>query len=203
MAERQKEEELLKCAKELQLEARRIIDELGIFSILRKISEPFFIGSIESGLMVWPDIDILAYMDKININKVSDLLKEFALLPMIQKVQFNNFRELRRDHIKSRMRFPHAYYIGLRSIQPSGEWKIDIWFGEKGTPINDYDLPDPKSITKEQRIAILKLKKAWLDKEGGYKDGVISTDFYRAVLEGGIMKEEKFKDYIKQKNNQI
>jgi len=191
--------ELLKCADELQQEAKRIIDELGIFSILGKISEPSIIGSVKNGLMVWPDIDIQAYMDKLDIDKVLSLLKEFALVPTVQKVQFSNFRELRRDHLKSKRRLPHGYYIGLRSIQPSGEWKIDIWFGEKGTPINDYDLPDNQSITKEQRIAILKLKKAWLDEEGGYKDEVISTDFYKAVLEQGVMDIRGFKSYIKQK----
>lgn len=191
--------ELLKCADELQQEAKRIIDELGIFSILKKISEPSVIGSAKSGLMVWPDIDIEAYMDKLDINKVSDLLKEFVLLPTIQKVQFSNFRELRRDHLKNKARLPHGYYIGLRSIQPSGEWKIDIWFGKKGTPINDYDLPNNQSITEEQRITILKLKKAWLDEKGGYKDEIISTDFYKAVLGQGVMNIEEFKSYIKQK----
>jgi len=194
-----KDEALLKEADYLQQEAKRVMEELGIFLILGRISEPSIIGSAENGLMVWPDIDIQAYMDKPDINKVLGILKELALIPTVQKVQFSNFLELRRDYLKSKMRLPHGYYVGLRSIQPSGEWKIDIWFGEKGTPINDYDLPDPNSITREQRIAILKLKKAWLDKEGGYKDEVISTDFYKAVLERGIVSEKEFKDYIKQK----
>jgi len=194
-----KDKAILKEANDLHTEAKRIIEELGILSILKRISEPSVIGSAENGLMVWPDIDIQAYMDKLDINKVLDLLKGFALIPTIQKVQFSNFRELRRDHLKNKKRLPHGYYIGLRSIQPSGEWKIDIWFGEKGTPINDYELSNSKGLTKEQRIAILRLKKAWLNNEGGYIDGVISTDFYKAVLEYGIMDEERFRDYIKQK----
>lgn len=43
---------LLKRADELQQEAKRIINELGIFSILKKISEPSIIGSAKNGLMV-------------------------------------------------------------------------------------------------------------------------------------------------------
>jgi len=193
--------ELLKRADDIHKEAQRIINELGIFSILERISEPSVIGSAENGLMVWPDIDIQAYMDKLDIDKVLDLLKDFALIPTVQKVQFSNFRELRRDHLKSKRRFPCGYYVGLRSIQPSGEWKIDIWFGEKGAPINDYELPKSKDITEEQRIAILKLKRAWLNEGGGYMDGVISTDFYRAVLEQGITTEKGFNDYIKNKTS--
>lgn len=135
----------------------------------------------------------------LDLNKVVDFLGEFALLPTIQKVQFSNYRELRRDHLKNRASFPHAYYIGLRSIQLSGEWKIDIWFGEIGTPLNDYDMPSFSNITKEQRIAILKLKKAWLDEKGGYKDGVISTDFYKSVLEREVSNKEEFKTYLEQK----
>lgn len=195
------QDKLLKQADDFQKEAKRIINELGILSILGRISEPSVIGSVKNGLMVWPDIDIQAYMNKLDINKVLDLLKELALISTVQKVQFSNFRELRRDHLKSKMRLPRGYYIGLRSIQPSGEWKIDIWFGEKGVPINDYDLPDCQDMPKEQRAAILKLKRAWLDERGGYKDEVISTDFYKAVLEHGIVDEEGFEDYIKNKAN--
>lgn len=197
MSIKQTDEELLKRAEELKNEARRIVDELGIFNILKKISEPSFIGSVENGLIVWSDIDIQAYMEEIDINKVLDLLKEFALLPTIQKVQFSNFRELRRDNIKSKMRLPHGYYIGLRSIQPSGEWKIDIWLGEKGISINDYEIPDPSAITKEQKAAILRIKNIWLAEESGYKDGVTSVDIYKAVLEHGITDEDSFKNYIK------
>jgi len=195
----QSDYKLLKHASDLQQEAKRIIDQLGIFSILKEFSEPSFIGSAENGLMVWPDIDINAYMKELDLNKVTDVLKKFALLPTIQKVQFNNYRELRRDHLKRRVRFPHAYYVGLRSIQPSGEWKIDIWFGKTGEPLNDYDVPSSSNITEKQRITILKLKKAWLDDKGGYKDEAISTDFYKAVLEYGVTNKKEFKSYLRQK----
>lgn len=191
------DEELLKRAQELQKEARRIVDQLGIFSILKKISEPFFAGSVKNGLMAGRDIDIESYMEKIDIDKIVNLLKEFALLPTVQKVQFNNFLDLRRDYPKNRTRFPYGYYIGLRSIQPSGEWKMDIWFGEKGKPLGDYKTPDPSEITEEQKIAILRIKDLWLAKEGGYKDMVIAVDIYKAVLEHGVTNEDEFKNYLK------
>jgi len=194
---RQTDEKLLKRAEELKKESHRIIDELGIFNILKKISEPYLIGSAENGLMVGRDIDIESYMDKFDIDKVLDLLKGLALIPTIQKVQFNNFRELRQDYLKTRRRFPHGYYIGLRSIQPSGVWKIDIWFGEKGIPLSDYKTPDSSKITKKQKAAILRIKNLWLAKEGGYKDEVNSIDIYKAVLEHGIMDEDNFRAYIK------
>ncbi len=194
---RKSEKELLDKADSLQKEAKRIINSLGIISILEKVSEPHVVGSADNGLMVWPDIDINAYMEEVNLDEVLDQLKNFALLPTIQKVQFGNFRELRRDHLKNKTHFPKGYYIGLRSIQPSGEWKIDIWFGEKGTPINDYNIPRPEEITNKQRVAILGLKDMWIDKNGGYRDGVKSTDFYKAVLEEGVRSEDDFKNYIK------
>lgn len=191
--------EILKRADDLRREAERIINELGIFSILEKISDPSIIGSVKNGLMAWPDIDIQAYMDEPDLDKIAGLLKGLALLPTIQKVQLSNFREFRRDSLKSRARFPRAYYVGLRSIQPSGEWKMDIWFGKKGTPLNDYELPDSSSITEKQRLAILRFKKAWLDEKGGYKNGLISTDFYKAVLEYGAADEEGFRSYLKKR----
>ena len=190
-------DELLKSAEKLQREAKRIIDELGLFSILKKISEPSLVGSVENGLMVWPDIDIQAYMKKLNLDKVLNLLREFALLPTVQKVQFSNFRELRRDHLKDRKHFPYAYYVGLRSVQLSNEWKIDIWFWEKENPINNYNTANFLNITKEQKIAILRIKKAWLDEKGGYKDKIASVDIYKAVLERGITNENDFRNFIK------
>ena len=198
MSTKQSDYELLKSASELQREAKHIIEELEIFSTLRKISEPSVVGSVENGLMVWQDIDIHTYMKKLDINKVAGLLREFVLLPTIQKVQFSNFREMRRDHIKNRAAFPRAYYVGLRSIRPTGEWKIDIWFGEIGKPLNDYYMPDFSKIAKDQRIAILKLKKLWIDEKSGYKDGVISVDFYKAVLERGVKNADEFRAYLKQ-----
>lgn len=62
-------------------------------------------------------------------------------------------------------------------------------------PINDYDILSNAEITENQKIVILKLKKAWLNKQGGYKDGVISTDFYKAVLDYGIKNAKEFGSY--------
>ncbi len=199
MSKEQSDNELLRHADELQREAKKIINELGVVLILKKISEPVFIGSVKNGLMVWHDIDINTYMKELDMDKVAGILGEFALIPTIRKVQFNNYRELRRDHLKDRIRFPHAYYVGLRSIQPSGEWKIDIWFGEKGMAINDYNMPDSSDITREQKITILKLKKAWLDDRGGYKNGVLSVDFYKAVFERNVRNTKEFEDYLRNK----
>ena len=191
--------ELLKSAKKLQKEAKRAVDEIGIFPILERISEPSIVGSVRTGLMVWPDIDIHARVEKLKLNDILNLLKEFTLLPTIQKVQFSNFRELRRDNIKGRMTFPYGYYIGLRSIQLLKEWKIDIWFIERGKEVEDYNVADLLDITKEQKIAILRIKKAWLSKKAGYRDGIISTDIYKAVLKQGIMDETDFENYINKK----
>ncbi len=196
---KQSDSELLRHSNELQREAKLIINELGIFSMLKEISEPSITGSVKNGLMVPLDIDIHAYMKELDINKVVDLLRKFALLPTIQKVQFSNFRELRRDHLKTKVHFPHAYYIGLRSIQSSGEWKIDIWFEKMGIPLNNYDMPNSSEVTEEQRIVILKLKNEWLNEKNGYKDGVVSIDFYKAVLECGVNNTEEFKTYLQKK----
>jgi hypothetical protein len=191
------DKELLERAEKLQEEAATIIEKLDVLEILGRISEPEIVGSTKNGLMVLPDIDIHAYMQEVDLPKVAQLLPVFAIMPTIQKVQFNNYRELRRDHRKDRINFPHGYYVGLRSIQPSGEWKIDMWFGEKGT-IGDFDEAELEQLTDEQRLVILRLKET-LKTEKGYRDGIISTDFYKAVLYHGVKDPGDFFQYLEKR----
>lgn len=189
--------QLLKQAENLQEEAKYIVNDIGILDVLRKIGEPLVIGSVKNGLMVWRDIDIEVIVGKLDLNKVSSILQGFALLPTIQKVQFSNFRELRRDHIKSKKRFPHGYYIGLRSVQSFGEWNIDIWIKEKGDLSQNSKNFDFSNLSKEQKIAILKIKNYWLKEGGRYKNGVLSTHIYEAVLNNGVRNKNDFEDYIR------
>ncbi|MBU6214555.1 hypothetical protein KGM48_01800 [Patescibacteria group bacterium] len=189
--------QLIVRAQSLQEEAQRILKDLDLLSIIGRISEPEIVGSVKSGLMVMPDIDIHAWMKESSLEAVVDLLPVLAKMPIIQMVHFNNYRELRRDFRKDRINFPHAYYVGVRTVQPSGEWKVDMWFGKRGE-IGDYDASELDASTDEQRLVILRLKEKWRDGKG-YRDGVISTDFYKAVMRHGVKDEEGFKGYLKAK----
>ena len=189
------DKELLLYAATLQKEALRVVGVLGVLQLLGQISEPEVVGSAKSGLMVSPDVDIHAYMKEVDIRKVVALLPKFATMPTIQKVQFNNYRELRRDHRKDRINFPYGYYIGLRSVEPSGEWKIDMWFGERGA-IGDFDETELDRLTDEQRLVILRLKDE-MKNEKGYKNSAISIDFYKAVLHHGVKNVGEFEEYLK------
>lgn len=189
--------QLVLRASQLQQEAKRILGELGLVKILREISEPKVVGSAANGLMVAKDIDIHAYVREYDMQKVVNLLPRLALLSTIQKVQFNNYRELRRDYRKDRVNFPHAYYVGLRSLQPSGEWKIDMWFAKEGE-VDEFNDSRLQSLSDEQRETILKLKEAWYTKEG-YQDGAVSIDFYKAVLDFRAKTDKDFERYLQTK----
>lgn len=192
------DKELLKQAKKLQIEAARVVEELSLLKILARFAEPEIVGSSANGLMVLPDIDIRAYMEVPDALAVIGLLPRFATMTTIQKVQFDNFREYRRDHRKDRINFPRGYYMGLRSVQPSGEWKIDIWFGGKRDFI-EFNEDELKRLTEEQRIIILRLKKGMKNENTGYRDGVVSIDFYKAVLYHEVRTLDDFSRYLKTK----
>jgi len=183
---------LLKKAKELHKEAQKIIDDLGLIFFLERISDPVLIGSAKNGLMVGKDIDFHAYMDNIEREKILDILKPLGEMPTIQKVQFSNFRELRRDHLESKKDFPRGYYIGLRSIQPSGEWKIDIWFGKPDAFSEAYNSEKLLNIADEKKALILKIKNETLKDGGGYKKGITAVDIYREVFEEKVGSLEDF-----------
>lgn len=191
------DEQLIDRAKSLQKESQRILKELNLLAIIGEISEPEVVGSVKNGLMIMPDIDIHAWMEEVSLEKVASLLSTLAKMPTMQKVQFNNYRELRRDDRTDRIHFPHAYYVGLRTTQPSGEWKVDIWFGKRGE-VGDYDATELDTITDEQRLIILRLKEGWKDGKG-YRNGVLSTDFYKAVMRHGVKDGKGFIEYLKTK----
>lgn len=189
------DEQLIARADSLQAEARRILKELDLLAVIGAISEPEVVGSVKTGLMIMPDIDIHAWMEEPSLERVADLIATLTKMPTMQKVQFNNYRELRRDDRKDRIHFPHAYYVGLRTMQSSGEWKVDMWFGKRGE-VGDYDDSELGAITSEQRLAILRLKEGWKDSKG-YHDGILSTDFYKAVMRHGVRDESGFAEYLK------
>lgn len=186
-------QELLTKAKKFQRGAKHVVDSLGILKTLSRVGEPKIVGSAKNGLMVSPDIDVHVSMKKVALKKVVALLPIFAMLPTIQKVQFNNYRELRRDYRRDRINFPRGYYIGLRTLQPSGEWKIDIWFGERGM-FGDFDEGELARLTDTERLLILRLKEE-LKTEKGYLAGIVSTDFYKAVLHHKVKTRDVFSLY--------
>lgn len=190
---------LIAQANQLQQKAQLILDQLGFINILKEISKPKIVGSAATGLMIIKDIDIYAYVKEYDIGKILNLLPKLALLPTIRKVQFNNYREFRKDERQDRIGFPHGYYIGLRSVQGSDEWKIDIWFIKED---EDRSFNDPRlrNLSDEQRATILQLKRLWLT-ENGYRDGVLSIDFYQAVLDLGVRTEKDFERYLKTKKS--
>ncbi|MDP2692862.1 MAG: hypothetical protein Q8O88_04455 [bacterium] len=191
------DEQLVIRAKSLQEEALRILEDIKLLSIIGKVSEPEVVGSVKNGLMIMPDIDIHAWVEEPSLEVIGNLLSTFTKISTIQMVHFNNYRELRRDERKDRINFPHAYYVGLRTVQPSGEWKIDMWFGKRGE-VGDYDATELDTITDEQGLAVLRLKEMWKDGKG-YRDGVISTDFYKAVMRHNVKDEKGFMEYFKTK----
>lgn len=191
--------QLVLRANQFQQEAKRILDELGLMKILQEISEPKVVGSVANGLLIAKDIDVHAYVKEYDVQEVVNLLPRLATLPTIQKVQFNNYRELRRDYRKDRVNFPHAYYVGLRSLQPSGEWKIDMWFAKEGE-VDEFNDSRLQNLSGEQRETILKLKEEWYTKDG-YRDGAVSVDFYKAVLDFGAKTNQDFERYLQTKES--
>lgn len=189
--------ELIMQANQLQQEAKLILDRLGLLKILKEISEPKIIGSVANGLLIIKDIDIHAYVKEYDVEKILNLIPKLALLPTIRKVQFNNYREFRKDYRKDRIGFPHGYYIGLRSVQYSDEWKIDVWFIKKEED-KSFNSSRLQNLSDEQRETILKLKNLWLTKNG-YRDDVLSVDFYKAVLDFGVKTKKDFGYYLKTK----
>jgi len=188
--------DLIANAEKLGSEAKKVVADLGLLELFSEVADPQLVGSVVYGLMYNRDIDIHAYVAEYDINKVAALLPRLAIKKSVQKVQFSNFREHRRDQFRKQSTLPHAYYVGMRTVQPSGEWKIDVWFARQ-EDVEEYTHPQLTKLSHEQRGTILSLKEAW-STGSSYRDEVMSVDIYRAVLESGIRTAEQFEQYVRE-----
>ncbi|MGI8968202.1 MAG: hypothetical protein ACR2GA_03760 [Chloroflexota bacterium] len=187
-------DELLSRQNALQVEAHRVLNELDVMAVLSRMGQTSIVGSLALGLMVWRDIDIEVQCERLN----SDLAFQ-AVRPLIS--HSGVYRLTYHDWTGSRATpdWPEGYYWGVR-YQPlaSEEWKLDIWLLPAGTVRRTGGALIESltaSLTDESRSAILQLKDIWRHLPT-YRDTVLSTDIYDAVLNHGIRTADDFDRYL-------
>lgn len=95
---------------------------------------------------------------------------------------------------------PTGYYWGLR-CQPehAKEWKIDVWMLPADTRQRTGGALTESlrtNLSEEARIAILRLQDIWC-RLPAYRDRVVSTDIYDAVLKHGVRTPDELDAYLR------
>lgn len=185
-------DDLLKKQNELQEEGKKVLDQLGIIKILSKYGSPKIVGSFETGLMVWRDIDIELvkeikdeeYWESVNTLFYGSGLKYLTLIDFRNSVNPNT---------------PKGLYIGIKYWFEDKEWKIDVWFlpprSKESENMNEW-IKD--KLNNENRKTILEIKSK-LYKNMKYRKNFFNVDIYRAVISEGVTNLEGFKRYLENK----
>jgi hypothetical protein len=175
-----------RAAKKRQV-AQAILEDLGLLEKWRRFGRPVLVGALSFDLVVASDIDMEVYCPDLRIEHGFQVLTECALHPRVTAAQFLNCLSTP----------DQALYWQLRYRADDGEeWKVDMWSAPE-----DYALPRGEHFVQPMRDAldpttrkaILTLKEARAE---GKLPAIISIDFYRAVLDGGVRDVEQFRQWL-------
>lgn len=196
--------DLLKQQAELRKEAREVVEKLDLMNFLGKYGKPYLVGSIETGLMTWRDIDLEVIVEGIN----KDLIAEMVISLIKAAGRRLDISIVDNRDAEDFGKGPVGYYLGLKYYDPKipkkdlvasnkNAWKIDIWFVlEKDARSHQSTQDLLQQLNDQNRQIILEIKNQIMDNPK-YRYEFFSTDIYKAVLENQVTNLEEFKDYLK------
>lgn len=191
MTEPFEDDELLAGQDALQAEAAAVLLDLDLLARIAPIGRPTQTGSSALGLMVARDIDVTTLVPTLDVESVFALGRDLAAHACVRRLTFRN------DTGAWNMdpAYPDGLYWQLEYVASNGaEWNLDLWFLAEGT--TQFDLEDMKTLpgrlTRETRIAILRIREAWHGRTPRLRSFVV----YQAVLDHGIRTLDDFRAYL-------
>lgn len=176
------DEELLARQDRLQAEARDVVAELDLLSLLGGLGRVEVIGSAASGLMVWRDLDISVYTSAPR-EEVADVVRVLVAHPEVRDLHFLG------PHMPSGEAKDQRYY----AVVLFRDWKIDLSLWTSTGPSGGFsDAAELRGrLDDETRLAILRIKDHWCGLDS-YPDVVSGVDVYDAVLNHGVRTVDEF-----------
>ncbi len=185
---------LLQRQNSLQSEAKLVLDDLQLFSLLSPLGPSLLLGSAALGLMVWPDIDITVTHNGLTIDRVMEVMTAVYVHPRVKRVRYHN--EVGRFNPSGPALDDRYFFMAYYDAPTGTEWKIDISFW---TNVEEHPEPFYESVarqlTEETRLAILWIKDIWYLLPA-YRTQVYSVDIYDAVLSYSVRTPSEFDEYL-------
>jgi hypothetical protein len=177
--------DLLARAAGLQASARTVLAGLG--PLLEGLPAPVLTGSAVSGLMVWPDLDVMVLGGPdFGAGQVHDLIGRALRLPGVTGFDY-------RDERDAAVRRDRRHHIAITQ----GDWRIDltVWLHDDHRNLFEWHQALAARITPDERLAVLRIKDVW-HRRPEYPDEVGGVDVYAAVLDHGVRTPEEFAAYL-------
>ena len=191
---------LLKHQDALQIEANRLVERLGLPTMLGRAGRFERLGSLVSGLMVWRDVDLGVSCGRLSPERAWDAMLPLAVHPCTARLDYRNeIGELAPQELKGYGRY---YFVARHETEAGDEWKIDVslWSPEAPPRPSAHAEELRRRLTPETRLAILWIKDVW-HQVPSYPDRVSGMDVYEAVLEHGVRTPEQFGRYLRRRGH--
>lgn len=181
----------------LQSEAKQVLKELEILSVLSTLGESQIIGSVALEVMTRKDIDIEIITENVSKQDIADIVKLLAAKPL-PRIDFTVM-----DNGKGESEnLPKGIYIGIKYagkdklIEKYRDnpmvWQIDCWFVDKENARGSKTTNEIKQkLTSDLRQTILEIKYE-LANNADYKGRYLGIDIYKAVIEKNLKTTEDF-----------
>lgn len=176
---------------ELQAEGRRLLDELALESVLADVGPVRYAGSFVSGLMSWPDLDVMVLSNpEFTPAEVLALQSRIIAKPGVIGFDYRDERGARSPTGEPR---DERYHLPTFVQRGARLWRLDltVWLRDDHTNVTVWHEQLRDTITAEQRSAVLRIKDVW-HRRPEYPDVVSGMEIYTAVLEHGVRTAQQF-----------
>jgi hypothetical protein len=176
----------------LRAEGAAILAELDLPALVGPVH---LAGSYVSGLMVWPDLDVMAHVGAAYTpHDVLALIGHLADRPGVVGFDYRDERGPRSPTGTVR---DERYHVVVLLERGDRTWRVDLtlWLNDPHTNITAWHETLRATLTTEQRDAILWIKDVW-HRRPEYPDQVGGTQIYAAVLDDGVRTPEQFAQWL-------
>lgn len=178
----------------LQAEGRRLLDELAVERVLAQVGAVRYTGSFVSGLMSWPDLDVMVLSNPA-FTPADVLALQSRLVAKPEVVGFD-YRDERGDRSPTGDPRDERYHLPTFVQRGTRLWRLDltVWLRDEHANLTAWHEQLRDTITAEQRTAVLRIKDVW-HRRDEYPDLVSGMEIYTAVLEHGVRTAQEFEDW--------
>jgi len=179
----------------LQTEAAAILVELDLAAIVADVGPMLLAGSYVSGLMCWPDLDVMVFAGAaFSPQDVLRLLQRIVDRPGAVGFDYRDERGPRSPTGTAR---DERYHLVISLARSGRMWRIDLtlWLNDPHANVTAWHESLRDTVTVDQRSAILWIKDVW-HRLPSYPDRVGGLQIYNAVLDDGVRTPQQFAEWL-------
>jgi hypothetical protein len=178
-----------------QAEAAALLVDLDLAAAVADVGPMLLAGSYVSGLMCWPDLDVMVFTGAdFSPHDVLRLLDRVVDRPGVTGFDFRDERGPRSPTGTVR---DERYHVVVQVARGDETWRIDLtlWLNDPHTNITAWHESLRDTITADERSAILRIKHVWC-RLPSYPDRVSGVQIYHAVLDDGVRTPQQFAAWL-------